>query len=469
MGMKLRLALLACCLLMAAGFTSAGEPGTFQVSQAALHPPEVELYVDVLDQNGQPPANLSRSDFSASLLGQALKVKDVGSFESSGQGVAYIFLVDISKSILRPQFAEMRGAIDHWIDGLDEKDRMAVLTFGDGVKTLVDFTGDKSLLKSALQTVEPSDLKTRLYLALNDAENLNSRSDPGLPNRRVVVIVSDGKDEGSGFTDTDIRALVAQVHMPIYAIGSSRLPLSEREQHLAELKRLALLSGGEYTTGDPLTAAFNQLKQAIQRVFIVAFRCDGCQYDTADHPLILTLATGNNSRTAQLPVKLLSIPPVPWWKDLKISIPVSIGFALAVGGSIYLKFFRKGKPASEGVKTSSFEHKKTGPPPLKKTGKLIRLTIVSGRDHGRVYEVRLAGTAVIGRDASCDASFPDDSEMSARHCEVIEDGSRIELEDQGSTNGTLLNGARLVGRQKLSSGDLVRAGRTEFRINFGEA
>jgi pSer/pThr/pTyr-binding forkhead associated (FHA) protein len=48
-------------------------------------------------------------------------------------------------------------------------------------------------------------------------------------------------------------------------------------------------------------------------------------------------------------------------------------------------------------------------------------------------------------------------------------GKNVEVRDLGSTNGTLLNGARLQAQQRLEDGDLIRAGRTEVRITFGAA
>jgi pSer/pThr/pTyr-binding forkhead associated (FHA) protein len=59
--------------------------------------------------------------------------------------------------------------------------------------------------------------------------------------------------------------------------------------------------------------------------------------------------------------------------------------------------------------------------------------------------------------------------MSAKHYELILAGEHVEVLDLGTTNGTLLNGARLVTQQRLEDGDLIRAGRTEIRINFGLA
>jgi len=95
-------------------------------------------------------------------------------------------------------------------------------------------------------------------------------------------------------------------------------------------------------------------------------------------------------------------------------------------------------------------------------------TVVSGPEPGRVYKVRLGAKTVIGRDSGCEVVLQDDKEISGRHCELTRNGTRIEVADLGSMNGTLLNGARVVARQRIEDGDLIRVGRTEFRVRFGE-
>jgi pSer/pThr/pTyr-binding forkhead associated (FHA) protein len=45
----------------------------------------------------------------------------------------------------------------------------------------------------------------------------------------------------------------------------------------------------------------------------------------------------------------------------------------------------------------------------------------------------------------------------------------VEIADLGSMNGTLLNGARVVAAHIVEDGDLIRVGRTEFRVRFGDS
>jgi VWFA-related protein len=438
-------------------------------------------YVDVLDQNGQPPASLVPADFSATLDQQNLKVASVTSFDKSGEGVAYAFLVDVSKSIQSAQFNEMRTEIDAWINGLTANDRMAIFTFGDQDKELVDFTSDKTSLVAALQKVSPTDNQTKLYLALRNAIDLWQRVDPSLPSRRVIVILSDGKDEGSGFTADDVGRMVQQSPFPIYAIGFSRLPLAERITYLQALNRIASLSGGLYIAGSSLPEAYTEVRDAIRRVFIVQLACKSCRVSTQSQPLQMTLKSGTAVRTDRLAVSLTISPSQEQeeslWKWIKEHISLKIAIYLAVGVSVVVVV-----PVVIVVKNK--ERKLPPPVVLPPTqppvvsvftnsvpsqhARKIQLTVVTGNERGRVDHVQLSTRAVIGRDKQCDVSYPDDSEMSAKHYELTLAGEYVEVQDLGSTNGTLLNGARLVTRQRVEDGSWVRAGRTEVRINFGD-
>lgn len=67
----------------------------------------------------------------------------------------------------------------------------------------------------------------------------------------------------------------------------------------------------------------------------------------------------------------------------------------------------------------------------------------------------------IGRQAGCDIVL-DDHKASRRHAVLHVAGSVVEVEDLGSSNGTLLNG-KPVTRRMLRDGDEVRIGATALR------
>ena len=64
---------------------------------------------------------------------------------------------------------------------------------------------------------------------------------------------------------------------------------------------------------------------------------------------------------------------------------------------------------------------------------------------------------VIGRDPNVDLTIPSPA-VSRRHARLTREGEGYLLEDLGSSNGTFLNGERLLDRRLLKSGDQVRLG-----------
>ena len=59
--------------------------------------------------------------------------------------------------------------------------------------------------------------------------------------------------------------------------------------------------------------------------------------------------------------------------------------------------------------------------------------------------------------------FLDDVTVSRKHAQIIRDGKKFSLEDQGSLNGTYLNGS-ITTKSELDDGDEVQIGK--FRMHF---
>lgn len=76
--------------------------------------------------------------------------------------------------------------------------------------------------------------------------------------------------------------------------------------------------------------------------------------------------------------------------------------------------------------------------------------------------IPIQGSVEVGREAA--VSLAGDARASRRHARFHVGPGGVEVEDLGSTNGVLVNGAR-VPRATLSRGDLVTIGSTTFRMD----
>ena len=89
------------------------------------------------------------------------------------------------------------------------------------------------------------------------------------------------------------------------------------------------------------------------------------------------------------------------------------------------------------------------------------LAVLVGRPGGSRHPLR--AVSAIGRDPGADVVLRDDA-ASLRHAVVELVAGEWWVEDAGSTNGTLLNGAQLRARTRLRYGDELEIGRTTLRL-----
>lgn len=86
-------------------------------------------------------------------------------------------------------------------------------------------------------------------------------------------------------------------------------------------------------------------------------------------------------------------------------------------------------------------------------------------DDGFDIRVIPGNCITVGRTERADFAITHDGHMSGVHFAVLNDGSQPRVRDENSTNGTRLNGAP-VSDQELNDGDVIAAGRTEFRVTI---
>jgi hypothetical protein len=70
----------------------------------------------------------------------------------------------------------------------------------------------------------------------------------------------------------------------------------------------------------------------------------------------------------------------------------------------------------------------------------------------------------IGRGGQNEVPLDGDEFASAQHARFESRSDGLWVEDVGSTNGTFVNGARVTTPRRLSRGDVVRVGQTDFRV-----
>jgi diguanylate cyclase (GGDEF)-like protein len=90
------------------------------------------------------------------------------------------------------------------------------------------------------------------------------------------------------------------------------------------------------------------------------------------------------------------------------------------------------------------------------------LVVIHGEDLGRKFDLTEPET-MIGRSSRCDIQIDQDA-VSRHHAKLTNEHGRVTVEDQGSTNGTIINDEHIDAAHRLRNGDLIKIGRTIFKF-----
>jgi S-DNA-T family DNA segregation ATPase FtsK/SpoIIIE len=101
----------------------------------------------------------------------------------------------------------------------------------------------------------------------------------------------------------------------------------------------------------------------------------------------------------------------------------------------------------------------------KQTDIVGQVEIVRGPDMGTVWKLR-RGTYVIGRSESSDLVVPSDEEISRHHARLQIDDDGAYIEDLGSSNGTLVAGARVTSPTRVLPGESIDLGGSRLCLSM---
>lgn len=216
----------------------------------------VNLNVRVIDRNNRPVANLKPSDFK---VYEDNVLQKIESFNTSEVPTNYSLVLDNSGS-LRSQIDQVIEAGKILVRANKPEDETSIIRFvsSDKIETLEDFTKNKADLIDALDTkvyIEGGQtaITDAVYLAAQNVTKYEQSSSTEDRKRRALILVSDGEDRSSFYTQQQLFDLLKESEVQIYVVGfvkdlsSEKTFISKSPQGKAKafLERLAADTGGK--------------------------------------------------------------------------------------------------------------------------------------------------------------------------------------------------------------------------------
>jgi Ca-activated chloride channel homolog len=223
----------------------------------------VVLDVSVTSGDGSPVTGLPGSRFRVAEDGRRQEIKQ---FSPTSETPVTIGLVVDSSGSMSNKAADVRSAIQLLLQQSKPHDQHFLVGFNDRPHLVLSPTMD-----AALQSLRMAG-RTALYDGLKVSID-HLRANPGLHERRVLVLISDGRDTASQITRADLMNLVRESSATIYTVGLYFDEHTE-ERDSGLLRSLAKLSGGRFyhpETPEALQESCLEIARDIRSRYTIAY------------------------------------------------------------------------------------------------------------------------------------------------------------------------------------------------------
>ena len=248
----------------------------------------VRLFATVTDRDGRLVPSLTRDQFEVRDEGRP---QPITVFDNSPQPIRLIVMLDVSGS-MTGNLPLLSAATEQLIGALRPDDRVRIGSFGHDVRISPEFTRDLHTLRMALPDTIAPDAPTPLWRAIDEA---SAAFGDDRDERRVVLVLSDGKDSGPisfrqrFVSQVEVIERAREQDVMVYAVGMRSRggrpmppgigPGGLRQALVDDLPdpglaRVAEETGGGYTEirfGQDLAAEFARVADELHRQYLIGF------------------------------------------------------------------------------------------------------------------------------------------------------------------------------------------------------
>jgi len=209
--------------------------------------PQVDIYFSLYDSSGLPVENVTTGNIELKENSSPVDDFSIEQIVNTTTPSYIALLIDNSGSMKGDPLEEAKEAAKEFVDSINDIDEIKIFVFNDAPEVIQDFTTDKTQAKNAIKAIEEEGDKTTLNLAVyNAAKDLEAKP----AGQRVIVVLTDGKDEGASIAIEDAIDKAKENRIPIFSVGFGSKFDEEsakyEEDSSEALSRFSILTGGVF-------------------------------------------------------------------------------------------------------------------------------------------------------------------------------------------------------------------------------
>jgi hypothetical protein len=261
---------------------------------------------------------------------------------------------------------------------------------------------------------------------------------------------------------------------------------SKKREAIDQMRDLSNSTGGIFFNANKIGIqdAFLKSQDSIDNVFLLSTSCSRCLYNESEIVFKLEVRTDGNlfqaSRSIFLDLQVpQTLPPLidkssisivdqilDYW-HLLLLILLSISLLL-----IFLYRRKQNNPSfnlsENGLSYEAFHENESDRYIEQLDLKDFSIELKVFGDFNQVHSCKFNLNCIIGRSRKSNLCLKSFGDISSSHCKVYLSNNQFLIDDLDSTNGTFLNGAKVIQKCPISSGDELTLGANKFKIFIRE-
>jgi len=173
----------------------------------------INVTATVTDRSGRFASRLTKDDF---VVYEDNKPVEVTHFSADRTPVSLGIIVDTSGSMVGEKWSAAVSSIDRFFRMMnDELDEFFLYRFSANADLVLDWTNDRDRLANMVGRIHPNG-GTAMYDAVAEAVPM---AQSGQNRKKAVVIISDGNDTSSRTPVGDVKRIIRETEVLVYAVG----------------------------------------------------------------------------------------------------------------------------------------------------------------------------------------------------------------------------------------------------------
>ncbi len=435
-----------------------------------------------------------------------------------------IILLDNSLSVVDKYRPTIRTIMSELAANRMNGEQFTIAVFSDQLNYLVEKCTDYAQVKQVIDSITYNNQETYLtdilYSMLTEMNSENNTEEKTTLKR--IVIISDGVDNKSiGYTKEELYSVLEKNPYPIFTLGCTYKNNNEQLKNMFALSRM---TGGESwlldDVTDPMTIinGVSVLNQAVKVVITPKDKdCDGTRrginliVKSGEHSIsdsveikmpFSTIEETAETETTAKPTQAATMPPQttpPETEAVPVEAKPSKGLprslvagggvllaALIAGAIIFLRQRREEKerfvradPKTDSMAAGGAQKKHvTQMTDGEDTSQKRSTMFVWGQEAAHTliledvnnpikrFEVSLDSSVLVGYDEDCHIRLNYEETVSGKHCRIYGSNGKIYVENLSRSNGTYMDGKKVVGSAEIYTGCVLKLGNLKMRVEI---